>query len=131
MVNPCLIYGYNSLDKIAGNIFIARQEIPRNIEPSPFLIIGTHCLHHLAKTFDICKMSVRIDCYAHFARYASQVLPPITHNQGVHDLDIYISGGTFGVGRPSIILNALSPLLNSAAHFSLCYKKETPSEGFP
>ena len=42
MVNPCLILGFNSLDKIAGIIFIGRQEIPRNIEPSPFLTIGHH-----------------------------------------------------------------------------------------
>ena len=55
--------------------------------------------------------------YAHFASYASQVLSPITHNQGVHDLDIFISGGIFGVARPYLILNALSLFLNSAALF--------------
>ena len=42
VVNPCLILGYNSLDKIARIIFIARQEILRNIVPNPFLIIGQH-----------------------------------------------------------------------------------------
>ena len=56
--------------------------------------------------------------YAHFASYASQVSSPITHNQVVHDLDIFISGSIFGATRPSIILNTLSPLLNSAA---LCF----------
>ena len=118
MVNPCLILGYLSLDKIAWIIFIVRQEIPRNIEPSPFLIIGNHLRHpHLVETFDIPKMSVRIDCYVHFANYTSQVSPPITHNQGVHDLDIFISGGIFGAARPSIIFNATPTLLNSAAHF--------------
>ena len=45
VVYPCNILGNNSLDKIAGIIFIARQEIPRNIEPSRFLIIGQHSLH--------------------------------------------------------------------------------------
>ena len=36
VVNPCLILEYNSLDKIARIIFIAKQEIPRYIEPSLF-----------------------------------------------------------------------------------------------
>ena len=39
-----------------------------------------------------------------------QVSPTITHNQGVHDLDKFISGGIFGACRPPIILNTLSPL---------------------
>ena len=64
VVNPCLILGYNSLDKIAGIIFIVRQVIPRNIEPIPFLIIGQHLRHPFAQTFDIPKISVRIDCTA-------------------------------------------------------------------
>ena len=34
--------------------------------------------------------------------------PPITHNQGVQELDIFISSGIFGAARPSIILKALS-----------------------
>ena len=91
----------------------ARQEIPRNIDPNPFLssvnIRGTH----LADTFDIPKMSVRIvstalKTYDHFASYASQVLPPITHNQGVHNLDFCTTVGIFRAARPSIILNGLS-----------------------
>ena len=49
VVNPYLIMGYNSLDKIARIIFIARQEIPRNIERSPFLIIGQHSQTHLCR----------------------------------------------------------------------------------
>ena len=36
---------YNSLHKIAGIIFKARQEIHRNIRLSPFLIIGQHSQH--------------------------------------------------------------------------------------
>ena len=43
--------------------------------------------------------------YDHFASCASQVSLPITHNQGVHDLDIFISDGIFGAARPSTILN--------------------------
>ena len=42
MVNPYLILGYISFDQTAGTIFIAKQNIPRNIEPCPFLIIGQH-----------------------------------------------------------------------------------------
>ena len=42
VVSPCLILGYISLDKIAVIIFIMRQNIPRNIEPCPFLIISQH-----------------------------------------------------------------------------------------
>ena len=49
---------YNTLNKITRIIFKGRQETPRNIEPSPFLINihGTH----LAATFDIPRMSIRI-----------------------------------------------------------------------
>ena len=79
-------------------------------------------------------MSGWIDCtapktYAHFASNASQVSPPITHNQDVHDPDIFISGGIFGAARPSIIPMLSLPLLNSAAHFSPCYKETLP-KGF-
>ena len=63
-MNPCLILGYNSLNKIAGIIFISRQEIPRNIELSPFLIIGQHSCTNLAKTFDMPKKSAMISCTA-------------------------------------------------------------------
>ena len=84
-------------------------------------------------------MSDRIDCTAriliptslamlHFASYASKVSPPITHNQYVHDVDIFISGASNGGGgRPSIILNVLLPhLLNSAAHvYTVLYKVDS------
>ena len=49
------------LDKIAGIIFIARQEIPRNIKPSPFLIISQHSRRPSCLTFELPKMVVRID----------------------------------------------------------------------
>ena len=49
VVNPCLILGYNSLDKITGIIFKARLEIPRHMEPSPFPIIGQHSRHQSCK----------------------------------------------------------------------------------
>ena len=61
-VNPCLNLGYNSLDKTVGIIFIARQKIPRNIKPSPFLFNISSI--HPAKTFVKPKMSVRIYCTA-------------------------------------------------------------------
>ena len=41
--------------------------------------------------------------------FTSQVSPHITHNQGVLDLDIFISGGLFEAAWPSIILNAFFP----------------------
>ena len=94
--------------QLAGITFYARQDISRNIEWSSVNIRGTH--------LDIPKMLVRIDCtapktYAHFISYASQVSPHITHtcNKGVHNLQIFISGGIFGTARPSTILNALTP----------------------
>ena len=88
-------------DEIAG--FIARQETPRNIEPSPFLIIGQHSWTHLIETFDIPKMSVRIDCSA-------PKLPGCT--------TLIFSSKVLSL---SVILNALFlPLLNSAAHFFHC-----------
>ena len=59
--------------------------------------------------------------YAYFASYASQVSALITHNQGMHDIDIFIRGGIFGAGRPTIVLNALAPPpLNSAVAFFHC-----------
>ena len=64
VVNPCLILGYNLPDKIAGIFFIVRQEIPRNIELIPFLIIGQHLRHKSCRNFNIPKMYVRIDCTA-------------------------------------------------------------------
>ena len=86
-------------------------------------------------TYLRCRLG-RLYCpktYAHFASYASQILPPITHNQGVHDHDIFISGGIFEAARLSIILNTLSsPLLPifSLPIFLLSYKKENPTQGF-
>ena len=41
-----------------------KQEIPRYIESSLFLIIGHHSRHQSCRNFDIPKMSVRIDCTA-------------------------------------------------------------------
>ena len=63
-----------------------------------------------------------------FPSYASQVSPPITHNQRVPELDIFISGDIFWTARLSIILNTLSPPHKLFFH---CYKKETPYQGFP
>ena len=57
MVNPCLILSYNSLDEIV------RQEIPKNILVLFWSWVKIHSTH-LAETFDILKMSVRIDCTA-------------------------------------------------------------------
>ena len=59
-------------------------------------------------------------CLSYFASYASQVSPLFTHNQGVQDLDIFISGVIFGMARPSIILNALSPPLTLCCLYFHC-----------
>ena len=100
--------GYNSLNKIAGIIFIARPEIPRNIEPSPFLFAAPILQKHL--TYLRCRLGLIIlpHNFAHFVSYVLQVSSPITHNLGVHDHDIFISGGIYRATRPSIITNALS-----------------------
>ena len=50
--------------QIKQSIFIARQEISRNIKPSPFLIICQYLQQSSCQTLDIPKMSVRIDCSA-------------------------------------------------------------------
>ena len=133
MVNPCLILGKNSLDKIAGISFIARQEIPRNIEPSPFLITSQHSSTHLAKTFDISKMSVRIDCTTQKLMPTSLAMLHrsclLSHITRVCTTLTFSSA--MGVDRPSIILNALFPPLKLCCPFlSLCHE-ETPSQGFP
>ena len=80
---------------------------------------------HLAETEDIPKMSVKIDwtaskLYAHFAGYISQVSPPVTHNQTVHNLIVFISGSLFGVPRLFIIFNALPPLPKLSSPFLHC-----------
>ena len=132
MVNSCLILGYNSLDKIAEFIFIGRQDIPRNIEPSPFLIIGQHSWHPSCRTFDIPKMSVRINCTApklmltslamlrrsHLLSHITWVCTTLTFSSVV----AYFGWQDY----PSSSMLSL-PLLNSAAQFFNCFKKETPS----
>ena len=74
-----------------------------------------------AETFEIPKMSVRIGSVspiflANIASYASQVSPTITHNQGVHDLDIFISGCIFYPQRSLSSLKLCYP-------FSHCAKR--------
>ena len=65
---PCLVISWpsrlDSLDKIAGIIFIAKKEIPRNIKPSLFGLSVNIRGAHLTETFAIPKMMVRIDCSA-------------------------------------------------------------------
>ena len=122
MVNPCLILGYNSLDKIAGIIFIARQEIPRNIKPCSFLIIGQHSRHPSCKNFDRPKMSVRIDYTvpkliptslvmlrrSHLLSHITGVCTALTFSSEVASLE--------RPDRPSSSTLSLT-LLNSAVHF--------------
>ena len=90
---------------------------------------------HLAETFDIPKISVRIDC-------TDQKLMPtslamlrgtrlLLRNQGVHYLDIFISGDIFGAAGLSIILNALSPPLKLCCPFLHCaIRKRLLPKGF-
>ena len=102
MVNSCLILGYKSLDIITGIIFIVRQGIPRNNKPSPFLIIGLYLRHPL--TYLRCRLGLIV--LIPKIMTATYVSPHITHNQGVHDLDIFISGGIFGAARPSSLFTS-------------------------
>ena len=93
--------GLQSVDKITGIIFISRQEILRNIEPTSFLVISQHSRYpscrDLGHTQDIRKNCLHCPkTYVHFAGYTSQVWSPVTHSQVVHDLYIFISGDIFG-----------------------------------
>ena len=115
MVNPCLILGYNSLNKITGIIFLERQEMPINIELSPFLIIGQHSRSHLAKTFDIAYQSVRIDCTAQKLMPTSQAT--LLRSRLLSHISRVCTTLTFSSAVASLTLSL--PLLNSAAHFSL------------
>ena len=105
---PISHLGYNSLDKIARIIFRAKSFSDHQ---SAFVA------PILPKLLTYLRWLYFPKIYAHFASYALQISPPITQNLGVHDFDIFISGGIFGEARPSIIINALSPLLNFVAHF--------------
>ena len=116
VVNPCLILSCNSFDKLTGIIFIVRQEIPRNIKRW-VLFWSSVNIHgaHLAETFGIPKMLVRIDCTAPIDCIAN-----FAHNQGVHDLDIFITDGIFAAARASIIINTLSPPLKLCCQIFHC-----------
>ena len=103
-------------------MFIAGQQIPRNIEPSPFLITGHHSLDHLAKTIDIPKMSVRFDCTA--PKIMATSLPLLCMSRLLSHIIMVCTTMTFlsavaSLGQsdhrsPSML--SLS-LLNPAAHF--------------
>ena len=132
VVNACLILGYNWLDKIAGMIFIARQELSRNIEPSPFLIIGQHSLHPFCQNLDIPDMSVRIYCTGPLFMPTSlamirrsRLLSHITRVCKTNN--IFISGGISGA---AIILNTLSPPLKLCCPFFHCAIRRLLPEGF-
>ena len=132
-MNQCLILGYNSPDKITWIIFIVRQEIPKKYRAESFSDHWSTFLTPILPkplTYLRCRLGLIVLpqnlCQLRKLCFAG------LHNQGVHDLDIFISGGIFGATRLSVILNALSSLCNYASHFfSLCYKKETPSQRFP
>ena len=122
MVNPCLILGYNSLDKTSDIIFIARQKMPRNIKLSPFLIIGQHSRTHLAETFDIPKMLVRIDCTPPKVMHTSLAMHCRSHLLSHITrvcTTLKFTSVVASLGRPdrqSSSTHSLS-LLNSSAHF--------------
>ena len=106
---------------------------PRYLTVTEYFIDYTH-VRDIGHTQDI-----RWNClhcpktYVHFAGYrsTSQVWLPVTHNQVVNDLHIFISGGIFGAARPLISINALSPPPKFCSPFcSPCYKKETHFQVF-
>ena len=124
VVNPCFILGYNLLNKISGKIFLARQEIPKNIELSPSLIIIKIHGTHLAETFDIPKISVKIDCSAlkpmptllAMLRW-SRLLSHITRMCMTCTFTSAVT--SFGAARPSINFNTFSPPLKLCCLFFL------------
>ena len=134
MVNPCLILGYNSLNKIAGIIFIVKQEKPSNIEQNTILIIGQHLRHHL----DISKMLVRFDFTA--LKVMPTSLAMLQRSRLLSHMARVCTTFTFSsvvasLRRPdhpsSSMLSETLPLKTLLPISSLCYKIETPSQGFP
>ena len=122
-----------SYDNLGYNLLVRNAGTGDNYKyrAESFSDLWSTFFSHLAETFDIPKMSVGMHCAVHFTSYASQVSPPITHNQGVYDLDNFISGGIFGVARPSIFLNALSPPLKLCCPFFHCViSRRHLSKGF-
>ena len=128
-MDPCLIFGYNSVDKITGIIFISRQEILRNIEPtilwSSVNILGTH----LAETLDIPKISVRIVCTAPKLMPTSLAILRkshlLSHISRLCTISTY-SSVVASLGRSDLSSSSIFflPRLNSAAHFySPCYRR--------
>ena len=116
-MNPYLILGYDSVDKITGIVFIAIQEILRNIKPRSFFgHQSTFSAPILPRPWAYPRYPLKLFALPQNLcplrwRYTSQVLPPVTHNQVLNGLYIFISDGIFGAVRPFIILNALSPTL--------------------
>ena len=94
-----------------------------NIEPSPFLIIGQHLRHPSYDTFDIPKMSVRIDCTA--PKLMPTSLAMLRRSRLLSHINSACTTMTFSsvvasLGHLSIILNALSPSLKLGCPFFHC-----------
>ena len=133
MVNPCLILGCNSLDKIAGETGDTKK-----YRAEPFSDHwSTFMAPNLPKPLiDIPKMSVRIDCTAPKLMLTS--LAMFRRSRLLSHVARVCTTLTFALavaslGRPDRLSSStLSlPLFNSAAHVLLWNKKETPSQGFP
>ena len=128
VMNPWLILGYNSVDKITGIIFMSRQETPRNNEPRSFfghqsrfsVPILPRPWTYPRYLLELFAQPQKLFPQPTSLAMTSQVSPPVTHNQVVNDLHIFISGGVFGAARPCIILNALSLTLKCCRPFFHC-----------
>ena len=125
VMDPSLIPGHNSVHIFFRIILIARQEIPRNVEPVSLLIFGQHSgdpsSRDLGHSYDFSKDWRNCPkTYAHFAGYISQISSPVTHDQTVHNLDVFISGTLFGAPRPFVIFYALPPHPKFSNPFLYC-----------
>ena len=102
MVNPCLILGYNSLDKIARIVFIGDR---RYLEISSRVFFWSTVninVTHLAETSDIPKLSVRTDCTGPKLMPSSLAMLRRSRLQGVYDLGISSVATSLGrLDRPS------------------------------
>ena len=113
---PSLILGYNSVDKITGIIFISRQEILRNIEPtsSTFSVpilprpwkYPRYPLELFALPQNLCPL-----CWLYFLSLAScHIKPGCARSLHFHQWWHLLGGLTF-------IVNALSPPLKFCSPF--------------
>ena len=125
VMDPSLVLGHSSVHKFLRVILIARQKIPRNIEPaslwSSVNILGTR----LDKTLDIHRMSVRIDWTAPKLVPTSLAISRrfrlLSHMTRLCSIPTFSSVITsLGHPGPFIIFNALCPAPKFSIPFLHC-----------